>query len=100
MVREGVLEVTLELQEVSIERSGDRAFQIGEQGTVQGEGCGWTWGCFGGTAVRLTERLCGEERIFSDPEVLASAPRRTVTAFTEYSLNYVLLCIAEHGSYE
>lgn len=46
MVREGFLEVTLELQEVSTERSGDRAFQVGEQGQcrekdVAGHGMFW-----------------------------------------------------------
>lgn len=43
MVREGFLEeVTLELQEVTTGRSGDRAFQVAVgQGVLAGEGCGW-----------------------------------------------------------
>lgn len=44
-------------------RSGDRAFQVGEQGAVQGEGCGWVLGYLGGRAVQLVEGSHGMERI-------------------------------------
>lgn len=63
VVREGFSEVTPELQEVPMERSGtDRAFQVGEQGAVQGKGRGWAWRCFRGRAVRLLKDL-SKERI-------------------------------------
>ena len=44
-------------------RSRDRAFQVGDQGAVQGEGRGLGKGSLGGRVTQLMEGSCGMERI-------------------------------------